>query len=641
MLDRWADPRRHNRTRTIVVSTTIGVSILPEAGSEPEALVERPVEQLTLSPDGSAIAYVDAERGVVEVIDVRTRSTATDPIAVPAIVHGVRWSDVGLVVASDEWIALAPLDGGPAETLIDAPTGATLGAPDVGASGRSLVVPVTEGGTTSVSVRAPSAERDRALPESSGRVLSVAMSPDGSRHAVATSHADDPFANEISVVDTSDGSTAAVIPLGPDAHPDTSWGFIGPDHLLVESAEGLEVRTVGGDGATDHEIALETEERLPNLVEFVAAAQHLVTRHQDGTLRLWTDEGALVDVLATGAANTVDLQMSVDGLRVTAVAGDDTIRIWRASDGTLVERIDTFAAGRINAVATHGSGTIAAASTGGVIRVVDAITDGETQFATDGRNVDTVGISPDGGTVAAGVGERVGESAFDDTVVLWQRSDSSERYRIGGEGEAVPGCDFFRNRVVFSPDGMLLATSSHDFVISIWNVADGSLNHRLPAHPGSIHDLTFSSDGSLLASSSEAADLRIWNLDRREIDGLHDTAPGGYRAVEFLPDDSTLAASDITGAISLVTVNDGSIGAVLDGTMHRDGDLAVSPDGGRVAAGDDDGNVIVWSLATGEAIARLDGHRAPVRAVEFMADGRSVVTGSDDATIRLWDLAGE
>jgi WD40 repeat protein len=433
-----------------------------------------------------------------------------------------------------------------------------------------------------------------------------------------------------------------VLPLGPDAHPDESWGFFGDNRLLVEGPHGLAVWPAQPVPTPDPEvIRLHAAEGLPRLLGLVSSAEHVVTRHDDGTLRLWNATGEMVDVIAHGSANAVDLRISGDGRRVTTVAPEGSITVWRTSDGALVRRIDAFAAGRVNAIATDGRGTIAAASTDGSVRVLDTVTGSETQHIAGGRNVDAVDISPDGDTIATGVGERLGESAFDDTVVLWHRNDTARRHQIGGEGEAVPGCDFFRNRVKFSPDGALLATSSHDFVISIWNVVDGSLNHRLPPHPGSIHDLAFSSDGSLLVSSSEAADLRIWNLERREIDAEHNSAPGGYRAVRYLPGDRTLAVSDITGTISLVDVDDGSIRAVLDGTKHRDGDLAVSPAGDRLAAGDDTGQVIVWSLLTGEITARLDGHTAPVRAIGFTPDGRSLVSGSDDSTVRLWDLDGE
>ena len=147
----------------------------------------------------------------------------------------------------------------------------------------------------------------------------------------------------------------------------------------------------------------------------------------------------------------------------TGSSYDETIKLWRTSDATLIRTIN--------------------ATLGGVVALA---------------------VSPDGQFVASGAYPVFG--ADEETVKLFRISDGTLVREFHG---ALT--DAFA--VAFSPDGTQLAAAKQ-YDIEIFRVSDGALLRTLTGHTFNVLSVAWSPNGQLLVSGSGDTTARIWRVGR-------------------------------------------------------------------------------------------------------------------------------
>jgi WD40 repeat protein len=70
--------------------------------------------------------------------------------------------------------------------------------------------------------------------------------------------------------------------------------------------------------------------------------------------------------------------------------------------------------------------------------------------------------------------------------------------------------------VGYSPDGSLVATSSMDCTVRLWNVTTMACDFILMGHTGWVRDVAFSPGGDRLTSASEYCTMRLWSVATEE-----------------------------------------------------------------------------------------------------------------------------
>jgi WD40 repeat protein len=154
--------------------------------------------------------------------------------------------------------------------------------------------------------------------------------------------------------------------------------------------------------------------------------------------------------------------------------------------------------------------------------------------------------------------------------------------RWGAELQALEGHSGSVLSVAFSPNSRLLASSSLDNTVRLWDPATGALQQTLEGHSGSVLSVAFSPDGRLLASGSRDDTVRLW-----------DTATGTLQ--QTLVGHSVLVSS-----------------------------VAFSPDGRLLASGSTDNTVWLWDPATG-ALQETLNTEGIVNKLEFSQEGSSLI----------------
>jgi WD40 repeat protein len=149
--------------------------------------------------------------------------------------------------------------------------------------------------------------------------------------------------------------------------------------------------------------------------------------------------------------------------------------------------------------------------------------------------------------------------------------------------------------MVFHPDSEILATSSWDNTIILWDVEKGEKIRMLTGHTANVFCLAFSPDGESIVSGDDDGFIKIWKTSTGE------------------------SIKDIPAHPSRVT------------------SIKISPDGKTILSGCFNGTAGLWSMETGELIHLLNCEEDSIWSVDFGKDGKVAATGGTDSSIKLWD----
>ena len=157
-----------------------------------------------------------------------------------------------------------------------------------------------------------------------------------------------------------------------------------------------------------------------------------------------------------------------------------------------------------------------------------------------------------------------------------------------------------------------LVSASHDQTLRMWDAADGEPIAVLRGHAGFVWSVAFSPDGMLIASSSEDTAVRLW--DTELIGPMAHSA--GIRAMSTIlpsvpmgpgwprPGGTTRRGSGMwrPAGRPAGSRHDPTTGG-LTGPLKFDSacivSLAFSPDGRRLATVSRDNRIYVWDVAAG------------------------------------------
>jgi WD40 repeat protein len=119
-------------------------------------------------------------------------------------------------------------------------------------------------------------------------------------------------------------------------------------------------------------------------------------------------------------------------------------------------------------------------------------------FAHRGEGFSSVTWSPDSRMIAT--------SSSDSNIRLWDIESGELMCTLEGHQGSVWS-------VAWSGDGQWLASGAADRTVRLWAASSGRLVRTLEGHQGSVWSVAWSGDGRLLASSADDQIVRVWNVE--------------------------------------------------------------------------------------------------------------------------------
>ncbi len=316
----------------------------------------------------------------------------------------------------------------------------------------------------------------------------------------------------------------------------------------------------------------------------------------------------------TGAVTSV--AFSPDGNLVASGSSDNTLRLWRVTQGVLLRTM-----------------------TGHPFPILDVV------------------FSPNGGTLAT--------ASSDGIVRVWQVSNGALLDSFTGHGGRVTS-------VAFAPDSRTLASGSEDYTVRLWNLVTGRLTLTIDEGMASVNCLAFSPDGNLLAWGEQDGHLRLWKVVEGAWLNIVRLSNEAITSLAFSPDGTWLATGTAQGMLYILRVADGKV--VHQSSPHTQAitGLAYSPDGNWFVTASREGILRLWQVRLVQEVTLpvgttptpgtlpppiatatyppvnlqltlsrlLRGHAGPVTSVAYSPRGNLIASGSEDQTIRLWEPPG-
>ena len=214
------------------------------------------------------------------------------------------------------------------------------------------------------------------------------------------------------------------------------------------------------------------------------------------------------------------------------------------------------------------------------------------------------------------------------------------------------------NRLLFSPDGRLLATGTYrSNTIKLWETATNRKLRDLSSSGQAVSAIAptvaFSRDSRLIAASGGDNSVTVWEVNSgRELYKLGGNSQGsiiasfGVYYIAFTPDNHLITISDAVRLWDLATGSElrtvPSDMTSISGFNGSDSGLTLSPDGTQLLLINDQ-EVRIMELASGREVRRVKLPDDQIESLQlaFNSEGHLIAAGIHNKRFKFWDLTAK
>ena len=372
-----------------------------------------------------------------------------------------------------------------------------------------------------------------------GKINKMALSPDGSRLAVAS----------VSGLYLYQAATLELI-----------WGSVMSAGVaqVVWSGDGnwlggvIEFNTLlAWDAHTGNLInSLETQTEYVANLQWLPSNDRLSWSASDMIVQIWNPNEELPAEINTAGLISQDMEGGLTSftpdLSSIAISGSRTISGGDYTIGTVrpLIMIDVATGKSLYTIEDVGLYSIVTFSPDGMLLITGSSIrnpgNGEILRTLEGNpdSVRDITFSPDGTMLSA----KAGPQSSKDRVFIWDLATGKVLHVFEGHDDS-----YQITTTAWSPDGSRFATGSSDKTVIIWDVKSGGMIRRLAGINTEVIQMEFSSDGNTIFVLPEDAHLVAWDvLTGNQLRDIQNVS--NIRKLAWSPDSSLLAALVVTDA---------------------------------------------------------------------------------------------
>ncbi|XP_064201609.1 telomerase protein component 1 [Anguilla rostrata] len=229
-----------------------------------------------------------------------------------------------------------------------------------------------------------------------------------------------------------------------------------------------------------------------------------------------------------------------------------------------------------------------------------------------------VALSP-GHTLAA-VGTENG------SLHLIHRETGQEVRSLVSSCDGISGCCFLEEG--------LLASTSFDGRLEVWDVENGCRTAHVDAHTNRITGCDVSGDRKRLATVSLDFNLKVWSPNGTLVTTLLNPCP--LNCVTFDPEGQVLAVGGWDGGVRLWNWLRGEALGTLSGHQQSVRSLSFSPSTSLLSSGSLSGEVRLWAVPALSCVGCYRAHQGSTEVLNFVERGELLLSAGEDGVVQVW-----
>lgn len=357
-------------------------------------------------------------------------------------------------------------------------------------------------------------------------------------------------------------------------------------------------------------------------------SRRLLSGSLDKTIKLWNLQTGTIEMSLDTGLEILALELSPDDLTIISSLSDITIRLWDCETGDQISRTRIYKNPMtIMSLSSDGGMLLCTGEKcSGVKRIFLRRIKSKVILQHHKQTVTNLAISPDNTMLAA--------SSNDLSISLWDLDKMKLLHVFQGYTKKI-------DIIAFTPNSKHLVSGGDHHSLKIWTLHDKNFEDAFTLHSDSISDMLIYENGSKLLTACKDNSLMLFDLNEKK---LLSSLFFNHSFTRLLLNhaENSVYTGNKTGAILELDLNTFQERKQAQGEFRPVKALAISPDDRKLFTSSSE-FIRIWGVGNRNfsLIGILAGHSSKVYSLIINTRGTKLFSGSSDSKIFIWDIVNE